>query len=235
MNGIEVLANLGIQALLPLAVLYLAICVTATVILDRGLLEHGCALSRGFNLFALATGKTEEPVADHAQKVRLNIGCGEDYRPGFINTDWSHNVKAEKHFDLSVFPWPFDDNSADEVHMIDVLEHTFDSHRGICEVHRILKPGGLFVCHVPYAKSDGAFQAIEHKSYYTEKSFDYYCDPNKYPSYTGPSFQMVSVKLDVARNTKLARLRNLIPFRSVLRFFLWNMFDEVKFVLRKVA
>jgi SAM-dependent methyltransferase len=165
--------------------------------------------------------------------IKLNLGCGEDYRQGFINVDWSNAVKNDKQWDLSKFPWPFPDLYADEIHMIDSLEHIADTHTAVSEVYRILKPGGLFVCWVPYAKSDGAFQALEHQSYFTEKSFDYFCDPAKYPSYVGPKFEMISVKLDVARGTTKARIRNLIPFRKLLRYFLWNMFDEVKFVIKK--
>src|SRR3954471_279084 len=159
----------------------------------------------------------------NSEKIKLNLGCGTDYRAGFINVDWSGNVQADQHWDLAHFPWPFPDSYADEIHMIDSLEHIAEAHRAIVEVYRILKSGGLFVCWVPYAKSDGAFQTIEHHSYYTEKSFDYYCDQSKYPSYVGPIFEMVEVKLDVARNTPKTKLRNLIPFRSILRHFLWNM------------
>lgn len=165
--------------------------------------------------------------------IKLNIGSGQDYREGYINVDWTTRIKADVVHDLSKFPWPFPDNYADEILMKDSLEHVKDAHTAICEVHRILKPGGKFVCWVPYAKSDGAFQAIEHHSYYTEKSFDYYVDTSKYPSYQGPEFTDLQVKLDVAHCTRKNRLRNLIPFRMFLRHFLWNMYDEVKFEMLK--
>lgn len=165
--------------------------------------------------------------------TKLNLGCGTDYREGFINVDWSSAVKNDIQWNLSNFPYPFASNTADEIHMINTLEHIFDSDKAIREVYRILKPDGLFICHVPYTKSDGAFQAIEHKSYYTEKSFDYYCGIFPYPSYTGPTFRLQKVKLTVVNNTLLTRLRNLIPFRNILKHFLWNMYDEVQFEMSK--
>lgn len=251
MNGIEIFANLGLWALLPLAVLYLAICVTATVILDRGLLQQDCALNRGLKLFLTATGshpgqaeaETElDPAPDlsvlpdaGALPVRLHLGCGVDYKEGYLNVDNSTRVKTDQIVDLSKLPWPWPDNHADEIQMIDVLEHLPTTFDFIHEIHRVLKPGGLFVCHVPYAKSDGAFQDPQHYSFFTEKTFDYVCEAWRSGWYNGPRFERISVKLDVACCTWKNRARNLIPtpVRMFLRHWLWNMFDEVKFVLRK--
>ncbi len=39
---------------------------------------------------------------------------------------------------------PYDDASFDAVACVDVLEHVSDLHQVLAEVHRVLKPGGLF-------------------------------------------------------------------------------------------
>lgn len=166
------------------------------------------------------------------KKIRLNLGCGGVYLDGYINVDFSTVFKADKICNLQQLPWPFPDNYADEILMGDSLEHLPDAHSNVQEVHRILKPGGIFHCRVPYAKSDGAFQCPEHKSFFTEKSFDYFCEGTDPYNLGATLFEMVSVKLLTANKTGKAKIRNLIPFRMLLRHFLWNMFDEVEFVMR---
>jgi SAM-dependent methyltransferase len=58
-------------------------------------------------------------------------------------------------WDLNNLPYPFEDNSYDEIHAYEVLEHCgrqgdwkffFDQ---FTEFHRILKPGGYFIASVP--------------------------------------------------------------------------------------
>jgi len=167
--------------------------------------------------------------------IKLNLGCGADYRAGYLNVDSTRILKVDLVADLSVRPWPFPDNYADEIVMQDALEHLPDPHNNVVEVHRILKAGGIFRCHVPYAKCDGAFQSPEHKSFFTEKSMDYFCGISGYDSFTSgtPMFTMLSCRLDVCKHGWRNQVRNLIPFRPLLRHFLWNMYDGVDFVMRK--
>lgn len=166
------------------------------------------------------------------KKIKLNLGCGSDHRAGYINIDSSAIVKPDRVVNLGQLPWPFPDNYADEVLMWDCLEHLADPHNNILEVHRILKPGGIFHCHVPHAKSDGAFQTPEHKSFFTEKSFDYFCGVSGYDAFGPPKFELISLRLTTASNTPKTKLRNLIPFRPLLRHFLWNMYDGVEVVMK---
>lgn len=167
--------------------------------------------------------------------VRLNLGCGGDYRQGYINVDGSHVVKTDRAIDLSKLPWPFPDNYADEILMRDVLEHLPDAHANLLELHRVLKPCGFVHGSVPYAKSDGAFQCPEHKTFWTEKSFDYFCEGRSgYAALGRPLFRLVRVELTSCNNTAKTRLRNLLPFRHILKWFLWNMFDAVEFELSKL-
>lgn len=53
--------------------------------------------------------------------LRLNLGCGEKRLAGFVNVD-KFGSPDVKH-DLESFPWPWDDNSVCETHLIHVLEH----------------------------------------------------------------------------------------------------------------
>ena len=166
--------------------------------------------------------------------VKFNLGCGQKPLEGYINCDFNPDIKADRHFDLNVFPYPLDSGSADEVFMDNVLEHLNDVTRVMCELHRILKPGGMARIKVPYAKSDWAYQDPTHKAFFTEKSMDYFAEGYAYNYYTRCRFKVVRAELIADSVSLRHKLRNCIPFRSVLRFFLFNLYDSIEFELVKV-
>jgi hypothetical protein len=86
--------------------------------------------------------------------VRLNVGCGSDIRPGYLNVDFRKLPGVDDQVDLSVFPWPYADGSAEEVLMLDFLEHfPYAKTRYILmECRRILHAGGEVVIQVPDAQ-----------------------------------------------------------------------------------
>ena len=83
--------------------------------------------------------------------LKLNLGCGLDKRPGYINIDVREEVKPDLVWDLHYVPLPFPDNSVEEVIAKDVIEHV--SWRRVeallKDIHRILKPGGRLYVQVP--------------------------------------------------------------------------------------
>lgn len=167
-------------------------------------------------------------------EMRLHLGCGNQYREGWINVDRSRFVKCDLYFDLTMWPWPWADNSVDEIWCDQLLEHLTNTPRAIEEVNRILKPGGVFHGLVPYSGSLSAFVDPTHRVFFTERSFIYW-DKNRPKDTQGYGFEFskVEVSLVANSNTRLARLRNLIPFRGLLKWFLWNMYDNVSFRLTK--
>ena len=55
--------------------------------------------------------------------MKLNLGCGDIKSEGWVNVDKYDSFDADAVHDLEVIPWPFDDNSCDEISLIHVLEH----------------------------------------------------------------------------------------------------------------
>jgi SAM-dependent methyltransferase len=110
-----------------------------------------------------------------AERRELLIGCGNDKKKKITFSqspdDW-HNLttldidpgcKPDVVWDLNVLPLPFDDNTFDEIHASEVLEHVgrqgdwkffFDE---FYDFWRILKPGGFLVATVPSWDSPWAF------------------------------------------------------------------------------
>lgn len=167
--------------------------------------------------------------------LKLNLGCGEIYLPGYVNCDVLPHVRADKHFDLNVFPYPFEDDSADLIWMDNVLEHLDDLIRVMGELHRILRTGGRLKILVPYAKSDWALQDPTHKHFFTEQTMNYFCEGWRYSFYTSFRFRLVEARFLNDRSNWRQRLRNCIPFKGVLRYFLFNLFDNIQFELEKPA
>lgn len=83
---------------------------------------------------------------------KLNVGCGLRPLDGYVNLDIQNFDRVDVVHDILHFPWPFDDNTFDEVRSSHVLQHiTFPSPGDrdpvvliFEEVHRILKPDGVF-------------------------------------------------------------------------------------------
>lgn len=89
--------------------------------------------------------------------VKLHVGCGMVYKPGWINIDNNSDNNIEK-LDLNLDlanPLPFPDNSVDFIFNELFLEHlTVDEgKRAISEFMRVLKPHGVLRIAMPDLKN----------------------------------------------------------------------------------
>lgn len=88
----------------------------------------------------------------------VNLACGPDIRPGWLNVDF-FDPRADLLHDLREFPWPFPDQSVDTVTVEHYIEHLpFTDKRDLLdetmrEIWRILRPGGEVLIATPYAGS----------------------------------------------------------------------------------
>jgi len=83
--------------------------------------------------------------------MRINLGCGTDIKPGYLNVDFRELPGVDLVADLSKYPWPFLDGEVEEALMYDFLEH-FPWHSTadiLNECWRVLQPGGDLVIQVP--------------------------------------------------------------------------------------
>ncbi len=91
--------------------------------------------------------------------MKLNLGCGQDKKAGYVNVDKYDSFSADVIWDLEVAPWPFETSSAEEIVLCHVLEHlgaTTDIFLSIMkELYRICAPDGVVHITVPHPRSDG--------------------------------------------------------------------------------
>lgn len=82
---------------------------------------------------------------------KLNVGCGEDHREGWLNVDVDESVAPDTVVDIERTPWPWDRSSFSEVLIDNVLEHIRPGAREdvIEELHRVTEPGGTVVIRTP--------------------------------------------------------------------------------------
>ena len=81
--------------------------------------------------------------------MRLNLGSGAHHLDGWASVDMRSD--AQQRVDLSSFPWPWADDSIDEVLASHVLEHLTKAagRQFVAECYRILAPGGRLYVAVP--------------------------------------------------------------------------------------
>lgn len=170
-------------------------------------------------------------------ELYLNLGCGSDYRKGYVNVDdnsmWHGGTEsmADAHYNLNHFPWPFEDNSADEILMNHVLEHLLDTASVLCEVKRILKPGGLFWGQVPYGPSKHGHAHWQHCKFFIDSSFH---DMAKDFGFDVVVAQNVTIDSTCKWYNWMYACRNLVPFKKHLAKLGWSeAYDSVDFKLRK--
>jgi hypothetical protein len=90
--------------------------------------------------------------------LKLNLGCGQNKRPGYVNVDKAERCHPDRVVDLERFPWPFDDDSVGEVVLRHVLEHlgaTPETYLGIFkELYRVCAKDATVTIAVPHPRSD---------------------------------------------------------------------------------
>lgn len=99
--------------------------------------------------------------------MKYNLGCGNDYKYGWVNVDKYADARPDYVMDLEVFPWSIEDDTADEVLLSHVLEH-LGGHSDVFlnvmkEIYRISKAGAKINIRVPDPRHDDYFSDPTHQ------------------------------------------------------------------------
>lgn len=105
---------------------------------------------------------------------KLNLGCGDDYREGWVNADIRATVDPDIVVDLDRLPLPFADDTFEVLLLDNVLEHVADQFAVLQELHRITAPGGTITFAGPHWNSPGAWIDPTHTRPFSHRTFDHY-------------------------------------------------------------
>ena len=107
-------------------------------------------------------------------ETRINLGCGNDLREGYVNVDSSATVNPDKVWDLEKTPLPFADDSFDEVVANHVLEHIHNFIPLMHDIHRICKSDASIRIRTPFYASWGQFNDPTHVRFFSPFTFNYF-------------------------------------------------------------
>ncbi len=165
---------------------------------------------------------------------KINLGGGNDRMPGYTNIDILALPNVDMVHDLAT-GIPLPDGSVAEVYTTHFLEHLDDVVFMMKEIYRVCAPGALVKIKAPYFKSVGAFKDPTHKSFFTEKTFDYFnqgtVDRHELPDYNlGVNFATEKIAYVWAAPW----LRYLPGKKAFWLKYFWNIARSIYYELRVI-
>jgi ubiquinone/menaquinone biosynthesis C-methylase UbiE len=101
---------------------------------------------------------SRKSTGHHELHMKLNLGCGYNKLEGFVNVDSQSTCAPDQVVDLESIPWPYPDNSVEQIVMTHVLEHLGADKQtffGIMkELYRVCKPNATVHIIVPHPRHD---------------------------------------------------------------------------------
>jgi SAM-dependent methyltransferase len=189
--------------------------------------------------------------------LRLDLGCGPRPKEGFEGVDIS-NTAATLRVDLFRFPFPWQDESVEEIYCGHFLEHlpardleerdVDASHLHLVgkdfffafmdECWRILKPGGTMIAVVPNARCDRAFQDPTHRRFFVQHTFEYLSAVKRVDGGVAEQVRVdcdFAVKVDPIIHPDTARLLSAMHPEASMRKFNaeWNVVLDWQVTLAK--
>jgi len=126
------------------------------------------------------------------QQDKLNLGCGQFPKKGYVNLDIYPDAKADIFHDLNKFPYPFKDNSFSLIEADHVLEHLHNPLQVIKECHRILMQGGKLIIKAPHFSR--GFSHSDHKRGF-DITLPYYFNLEFKGGYVGVEYKLKKMRL----------------------------------------
>jgi ubiquinone/menaquinone biosynthesis C-methylase UbiE len=125
---------------------------------------------------------------------KLNIGCGRDVRPDYINLDCAKLPKVDVVHDLNSLPLPFKDTEFDEILCSHIIEH-LEYIPLLRDLYRILKKGGRLIIFTTHFTSMTSYVDPTHIKVFTVRTFDYFANDFAHCHYFDFHFETVDSKI----------------------------------------
>jgi len=140
--------------------------------------------------------------------MKLDLGCGSSKKAGFTGVDSLQLPGVDIVHNLTTYPYPFEDNTIDEIWMDNVLEHLVNPLRVVEELYRICKPGAKIYISVPYFRSFYAAIDPTHVNFFSVYWFNYFDPRHKFHhryQYSQAKFEVERIEFD--REFKTGNMR----------------------------
>ena len=150
--------------------------------------------------------------------MKLNLGCGNNYKTGWINTDINKQVKAEYYFDLGKDKFPFKDNSFNLIEAKMVFEHLKNYNERLFflkEIYRIGNNNCKINLSVPHFSSITAYSDIQHVAGFSSKSLDYFSIHDS--NYYGEGLGLFEIKSKIIFN----HIWRILGFNKIINRSVW--------------
>jgi len=128
--------------------------------------------------------------------MKLNLGCGNKRKEGFLGVDKFPCDAVDKIADLTI-DLPFDDDSVSEIWMDNIIEHIPDIPSLMQEIHRISKNDALVTIITPHYTSLASWRDPTHIHHLCYFSMDHF-EKEEVKHYTGGGFTITHRKLSFA-------------------------------------
>jgi predicted SAM-dependent methyltransferase len=126
----------------------------------------------------------------------LDLGAGKNKaHKDAITVDIVASTQPDILHDLNIFPYPFEDNSFDQIYCNDVIEHLRDIVKVMEEIHRIAKNGAKLTITTPHFSCSNSYTDPTHIFHLGYFSFDYFTGENKQDFYTEVRFRKINITL----------------------------------------
>jgi len=129
--------------------------------------------------------------------MKLNFGCGRDIKKGYVNVDIEPLEGVDEVWDLNIFPYPFKDESAEEILCISTLQIVKNVIKVVEEFHRILKPGGLLFINVPHFTGTNLWKDLSHRRGFSYYAFEFFTNDLYYQ--THKKFSKMKAKFEFGK------------------------------------
>ena len=159
----------------------------------------------------------------------LDVGCGKHKLPGSVGLDIVPLEGVDVVHDLNTFPYPFPDNSFDQIRLSHVIEHIDSIIRTMEELHRVLRPGGQLEITTPHHTDASSWQDPTHVWHLNSRSFEFFQEDHRTGYYSKARFTIEHSEIKLLKLYKwlgvefLINLENRGPNYRFLRKF-WEQY-----------
>jgi SAM-dependent methyltransferase len=105
--------------------------------------------------------------------MKINLGCGDKVRAGFVGVDRYFCAAARVICDLDR-TLPFRDSSVEEAYLDNVIEHVADIARLMRELVRVSRQGGILTIITPHFSSLASWRDPTHRYHLSYFSMDHF-------------------------------------------------------------